>query len=292
MRSERVPVAEGVSLRTLRWDGSGHPVPFVLVHGLASNALLWAGVGERLAALGHDVVAVDQRGHGRSDRPDHGYDLDTACADLLGVVGGLEADGLGPPVLAGQSWGGNVVLEVAARHPGRLRGVACVDGGWIELADRFPDWDSCREALKPPRTEGRRAAEVEGYLRAVHPDWPEEGIAGTMGNFEVRPDGTVAPWLSFDRHLALLRALWEHRPSTRYAEIDVPVLLLPAGGGGDRHGDGRTGAGDRGGPVARAGAALPRARIHRFRGDHDIHAQQPDEVAAVLHAAVDDGFLA
>ena len=41
-------------------------------------------------------------------------------------------------------------------------------------------------------------------IRAMHPDWPETGIPGTLANVEVRADGTIAPWLTLDRHLAIL----------------------------------------------------------------------------------------
>ena len=47
-----------------RPGGAAHPV--LLVHGLSSNARLWDGVSEHLAAAGHPVVAVDLRGHGAS----------------------------------------------------------------------------------------------------------------------------------------------------------------------------------------------------------------------------------
>ena len=70
-----MPVTGGVHLHAHRWDGTGRP--FVLVHGLASNARLWDGVAARLADAGHRVVAVDLRGHGRSDKPDDGYDIAT-----------------------------------------------------------------------------------------------------------------------------------------------------------------------------------------------------------------------
>ena len=62
----RVPVAAGVALHVERRDGNPAAVPFVLVHGLASNLRRWDGVAERLQEHGHTVVAVDQRGHGRS----------------------------------------------------------------------------------------------------------------------------------------------------------------------------------------------------------------------------------
>ncbi len=130
--------------------------------------------------------------------------------------------------MAGQSWGGNVAVELAGRHPDLVRGIVCVDGGWLELGREFAGWDACRSALAPPRLLGRRLEEVEGYVRSAHPDWPESGIRGVLANFEVRPDGTIAPWLTYERHIEVLRGLWEHHPSTRYASIGVPVLLVPA----------------------------------------------------------------
>ena len=51
--------------------------PFLLVHGLSSNARTWDGVAAELSAAGHPVVAIDQRGHGRSEKPpiSAGYDF-------------------------------------------------------------------------------------------------------------------------------------------------------------------------------------------------------------------------
>src|SRR5262245_66196282 len=106
----RVVVAPDVGLHAEMRSGDAAAAPVVLVHGLASNLRLWDGVAERLHAAGHTVVAIDQRGHGRSDAPDTGYDLETAVADLLALI---EALGLERPLLVGQSWGGTVVLELA-----------------------------------------------------------------------------------------------------------------------------------------------------------------------------------
>ncbi len=286
MRTERIEVADGVELAVDRWAaaGSDRPgVPFVLVHGLASNARLWDGVAERLVRLGHPVATVDLRGHGRSSKPDTGYDMPTVAGDLATLLGEL---GLERPVLVGQSWGGNVVLELAVRDPSAIRAIACVDGGWLEPQTAFADWPACLAALAPPRLVGRPRSEIERHIRTSHPAWPEAGIQGTLANFEVRPDGTIAPWLTYDRHLLVLRGLWDHHPSERFPAIDVPVLLLPADGGrGDRPGRKQA-------SVDAAAAAIPRARTHWFVGDHDIHAQHPDEVGDVLHAFTMDGFLA
>ena len=229
--SRRVTVAPGIDLDVRVWP-AGDRRPFVLVHGLASNARMWDGVVERLQALGHPAATVDLRGHGQSDKPDDGYDMATVADDVAAVI---DAIGWDRPVVVGQSWGGNVVLELAARHPRLVTGVAGVDGGTIELSRRFGDWETCAAALRPPATEGMPVAQLEQLLRDMHADWPETGIAGLLANWEVRPDGTVAPWLTLDRHLQVLRGLWEHHPSALYARIEVPVLLIPVAGSHGGH---------------------------------------------------------
>jgi len=61
---ERITVAEGLELRVLRWlpKGSAAPgsdgAPFLLVHGLASNARLWDGVARRMADAGRFAAAL------------------------------------------------------------------------------------------------------------------------------------------------------------------------------------------------------------------------------------------
>jgi len=284
METRRVPVADGVELAVDAWAPSdAEAAPFLLVHGLASNARMWDGVAAELVAAGHPAYTVDLRGHGRSSKPNGPYDVPTVAADVAILI---ECLGLDRPVVAGQSWGGNVVLELAARRADLLRGVACVDGGWLEPSREFADWDACREALSPPRLAGRRLVEIEGYMRSAHADWPETGIQGVLGNFEIRSDGTVAPWLTFDRHIKVLRGMWEHHPSELYSGLAVPVLLAPAdGGGGDRVVRKRR-------DVEAAATIIPDARVRWFTGDHDIHAQHPAELAGVMDDLCANGFFA
>lgn len=267
-------VDAGVGLHAEAWapQFDADLVAFVLVHGLASNAAMWRGVAARLRSLGHAVVAVDQRGHGLSAKTDGPYDVATFAADLAGLLAALP---FRRPAVVGQSFGGNVVLELAARRPELVSGVACVDGGWIELADRFPSWEACASALAPPVFDGRPAEELEARFREHHPDWPEQGIEGLLASFEVRIDGTVAPRLARDRHLQVLRSLWEHHPSELYPLVQVPVLLVPAVN------EGQLPSSDD--AVDKAARLLPVARLEPIAGDHDLHAQHPDAIAGLLH---------
>lgn len=283
MEQRRVPVAEGVEVAVDVWPaGSGAGV--VLVHGLASNARLWDGVAAELQARGHPVATLDQRGHGRSAKPATGYGFAEVVSDLARV---LDALGWDRPVVAGQSWGGNVVLELAARHPEAVRGIVGVDGGFLELGARFPDWESCREALAPPDIEGLEFDTIAAMVRAHHPDWPEAGIAGVLACFERRPDGTVAPWLARAAHLEILRHLWEHVPSARYAALEVPALLLVADDAGEPEWTERKQR-----DLAAVEAAAPPGRLRAvwIEGDHDLHAQHPARVAELIHDAAENEF--
>jgi pimeloyl-ACP methyl ester carboxylesterase len=278
----------GVALRTVRWGNPAETsaVPLVLIHGLASNALLWEGAALEFAALGHAVVAVDLRGHGLSEKPDDGYDMQTVTNDVAGVLRVLASQGYERPVVAGQSWGGNVVIELALTHPELVRGVVAVDGGFLELQEHLPQWEECSVALRPPNLLGTPVARMRGYMESAHADWPKTGIDGSMANFEQLPDGTIRPWLTLERHLMVLRGLWEHKPTHIYKDITVPVMFVPAEGPGGVFAETKRHA------VERALHSVPTVRVEWFSpADHDLHAQHPVRFAQAVHTATTDGFF-
>jgi pimeloyl-ACP methyl ester carboxylesterase len=271
--AERIPVTDGLSLHGLRREGSG--AGFILVHGLASNARLWDGVAAELEAQGYPSLAIDQRGHGRSDKPappedpsafDSPFTMERVTDDLLSVV---SASGFDRPILVGQSWGGNVVVEFAERFPGASRGIVAVDGGAIDLSDSIGDWAEVEVLLAPPRLVGTPVVRMREYLEHAHPDWPASGIEGTLANFEIREDGTVAPWLDFDSHIAVLRGLWEHHPLNILGAINDPVLFLLAGEPNETR-------------TAEIASRLNWGGVEWMDGSHDLHAQFPREVAEIL----------
>ena len=279
---ERVPVADGVALNTAVWEGGGRR-PFLLVHGLSSNLRTWEGVADRLHEIGHPVAAVDMRGHGLSDKPDGGYDFATLTSDVLAL---MDALGLDRPVVAGQSTGGNLAVKLASRSSEAVAGAVGVDGGILELQEQWPVWEDCADALKPPALAGTPLSKIREHIRTSHPDWSEEGVAATLANLEVLPDRTVRPWLTLDRHMQLLRSLWEHRPSQIVPTLRVPLLLLLADPGDDSVEHNRRAA-------ERAVATDPGRVIVKWfsPGDHDLHVQHPAAVADRLAEAVSNGFF-
>jgi pimeloyl-ACP methyl ester carboxylesterase len=269
-----VPVASDVKLNVRRWAGPGRQA-FLLVHGLASNARLWDEVAAALAEAGHPVFAVDLRGHGRSDDPPEGYDTATATADLAALTTAL---GLESAVVAGQSWGGNVTVRFAAEHPAMVQALALIDGGWIDLPARFPSWEACAAALRPADLGDPHVDELRGHLRRAHPDWSPSAIEATVANLRVGPTGRVSRRLPVDRHLAILRSMYDDPPHRFFPALTMPTLLLPAvpAGGGRRAVQVRS-------RLAQVAAAMPRATLREYEGaDHDLHAQHPRRVAADL----------
>ena len=272
-----VTLPGGLRLAT-RVAGSGGRT-FLLVHGLASNARLWDGVARRLAAAGHTAIAVDQRGHGLSDEPDYGYDTDT-CADDLAAL--LDTLGIQRPIVAGQSWGGNVVLSLAARHPDATAAVCCVDGGWLRPARSFASFDDCWAVLEPPRMDDWRWDDIAARIRAGMAGWPDDAAEATLANLARTPDGGVRPHLSRAHHRSIVKSLYDGDPRAWYPRITIPVLLCPAVGGDVAPGDGPRDEQTRD-AVQEAVALLPRGRAHWFPGaHHDLHAQHPEQLVEAL----------
>ncbi len=265
-------VAPGVRLHALCWPGdpAAARVPFLLVHGLSSNARLWIEVAEDLAAAGHPVTAVDLRSHGESDAPPSGYDTATAVADLAAL-------GLPRAIVAGQSWGGNVAVVFAAKHPDLVAGLALVDGGWIDLPSQYPDWAACAETLRPPELAGLTMARFAPVLRAAHPDWSAQALAATAANLRELPDGRLERRLPVPRHMEILRSMWDDPPGRYFGLVTAPALLLPALPTEPAALAARMVL------VQGAAAALPDAALRTYPGaDHDLHAQHPRELAQDL----------
>lgn len=279
---KRVPV-RSIELAVREWPGDKDP--FLLVHGLASNARTWDHVAEYLNERGHRVISIDQRGHGLSDKPDEGYGFDEVTADLRELMQALEIE---KPVLAGQSWGGNVVLDYATRWPETLSGLVLVDGGFIDLSgDPEASWEQISVDLKPPPLIGTPRDHMLERMRGFHADWPEETLEMAMANFETMEDGTIRPWLTLDRHMLILRALWDQKPSELYASVLTPTLIAVADVGGNERRRQRKSA-----EVGSAEAALLTCRVRWFHDTHhDIHMERPADLAQWMLDALADSFF-
>ncbi len=140
--------ASGFELNAERWS-EGTRTHVLLIHGLGGNSVTWHGVAPELArALGADVLAVDLPGFGRSRTRGRRVGL-RALSNVLESILATQA----PPdtrwLLAGNSLGGVLALELACRVPERVAGVSVLapalpltwgrgPGGILALASWLP----------------------------------------------------------------------------------------------------------------------------------------------------------
>ncbi len=123
------PDVPGARRRTVTRDDvelsvldAGEGFPVVLAHGFPELAYSWRHQIPALADAGNRVLAPDQRGYGRSTRPDaiEDYDVTRLTGDLLGL---LDDIGEERAVFVGHDWGAMVVWALALRAPERVAGV-------------------------------------------------------------------------------------------------------------------------------------------------------------------------
>src|SRR5690349_302264 len=101
---------DGTLLYHRDW-GEGPPILFAA--SWACSGEMWAYQVAHFADAGFRCISFDRRGHGRSDVPAGGYDMDTFADDMASVIEALD---LKDVVLVGHSQGGAEVAHYLGRH--------------------------------------------------------------------------------------------------------------------------------------------------------------------------------
>ena len=117
--SVRFGVAQLRTGLRMQYVEQGDPAgePLILLHGYTDSWYSYSRLLPPLAPGGYRVFAIDQRGHGCSDRPPRGYTTDDFAADVEAF---MQAVGLPRATLVGHSMGTLVARRVAQRYPHRV----------------------------------------------------------------------------------------------------------------------------------------------------------------------------
>jgi len=183
--SPKIRTGDGVALFHQEW-GSGRPVLFV--HAWALSSAMWTYQIADLGQRGLRCIAFDRRGHGRSEVPGGGYDLDTLADDLASVIEQLD---LRDVALVGMSMGSNEILNYLGRHGSdRVSRIALLgpttpfvlqtadnpygapkayfEQSWAAWASDFPKWlDDNKLPFFTPETSKQMMDWVAGLMRTV-----------------------------------------------------------------------------------------------------------------------------
>ena len=140
----------------LNYEVSGQGEAIVFLHGMTGSTQDWRNQVALLSPK-YRVVALDQRGHGKSAAPskEEEYSMQIFADDVFGLLRLLD---IKKCCLAGHSIGGFIALQFALGRPEMLAGLVLVGTSSGQFA-RDPDFAKLREKLDElARSQGMEAA--------------------------------------------------------------------------------------------------------------------------------------
>ena len=204
-------------LNVFEWGDPDAPT-VVCLHGVTAHGERYKQLAEERWAKHFHVVAPDLRGHGRSgwDPP---WTFETHVADLVETIDAL---GLEQPDWVGHSFGGRLILELAARHPERIRRAALLDPA-IDILPHVAEFMAAVEQ------DDQVYDSAEANIESRH-DAGEIDVARALADFplfhDLLPDGRFRRRTSQDAVISIYQELATHSPPP--ATLTVPTLLLYA----------------------------------------------------------------
>lgn len=183
-----VTVADGTRINYWlggRRDGE----PLLMIQGLGADSRGWTFQRRALGAR-YRLIAVDNRGVGRSDRPSGPYELTTMADDAMAV---LDHAGYGSAHVMGASMGGAIAQLVGVQHPERVRSLilactACHHYSWRK--ELLREWADTAESFGMRELVSRNLEWFVGP-RSVRRLWPAMAILGPLA-FNVPVSSFVA----------------------------------------------------------------------------------------------------
>jgi pimeloyl-ACP methyl ester carboxylesterase len=211
-KEARMPRIERDGVR-LAYEQTGAGAPaLLLIHGAFANRSAYDLQVDHFASS-HEVVRVDMRGHGESDRPEGPYSIPEFADDVAYMAREL---GLRDAVVVGHSMGGLVAVEMAGHHADVVGAVVTLDSPSL-----IPGWSNEFAHPIDDEMEGANVRDVlEAFLRrAEHPADDHARWDQSLASVRELPEHVIrATWAALE---------WDPAPALRACQ--VPFLYLDHG---------------------------------------------------------------
>ena len=206
----------------------------LLLHGFPE---FWYSWRYQIPALSRyfKVVVPDLRGYNESDKPAHGYDLDTLTADIQGLISSL---GSNRAHIVGHDWGGAIAWHLAQKFPQLLNRLAILNA---------PHPQRFLQELSTNLDQLRRSWYILAFQIPGLPEWLIQqnmrefvknifqGLAIRKGAFStadtevyrtaLEKPGALVAALNYYRQMLSLQSWWQHWGRSP-EPITVPTLVL------------------------------------------------------------------
>jgi pimeloyl-ACP methyl ester carboxylesterase len=188
----------GINLHFLDWGGHGEILLFLA--GLGCNAHVFDDFAPRFTDNFH-VLALTRRGHGESDHPETGYDVDTLTEDIRQFLGAV---GVEKVMLAGHSMANVELSHFSALHPGRVLKLIFLDAAYDRTLASYKDMveNSPFRRIQFPGMDidYYDAEEYFAAMRRAYPSfeliWTDAMAAQSLHEITMMPDGKVVDRMS------------------------------------------------------------------------------------------------
>jgi len=220
--------ANGIRLHYLDWGGDGPALLFL--PGLGCTAYIFSHFAPRFSDKFH-VLALTRRGHGDSDAPETGYDVDTLVGDIRQFLDTLAIEQV---ILAGHSFAGVELSRFAALHPQRLLKLVYLEAAFDRSSPAFKAMQERNplRRIQPPglKDEYEDLDDYVACLKSAYPAlmamWGEVMDEEVRHTIKVNSQGKVVDGMPKAVGEALSQTMVSYTPED--AQICLPTLSIYA----------------------------------------------------------------
>jgi len=245
----------------------------LMIHGLSSSCFLWTPLIKELNKHKFNIYAIDLKGHGLSGKPENGYSMKSLSEDVINFIKKMKLNNV---IIIGQSMGADLGVLVSTKINDKIIGCIGIDGGAINLKQKFLIKKIALKALEPPNMEGIDKDIMLNRMREHRKDWSEEAIQGQFSIFEVDNNNKIKKRLKLENHMKILNGLWDNSSIENLLASKVPIYLI----------------------LVKFDLNLNKFKnkdvkieIKQVDGDHDIHAQKPKLVSDLIMKKIKGNFF-
>jgi non-heme chloroperoxidase len=214
----------GIQLHYLDWGGTGEILLFLA--GLGCNAHSFDDFAPRFSDKFH-VMALTRRGHGESDHPETGYDIDTLTEDIRKFLDKL---GIEKVILAGHSMASVELSHFSALYPERVLKLIFLDATYDRNSASYKDMveNSPWRKIQPPGSDVDYYTEEEYFsaMKRAYPSfnliWTEAMMQQSLHEIIRTAEGRIADKMSDVISKAITDTLTSYVPED--SKINAPTL--------------------------------------------------------------------
>ena len=216
----------GIQLHYLDWGGEGKTILFLA--GMGCNAHVFDNLAPRFTDKFH-VMALTRRGHGESDHPETGYDIDSLTEDIRQFMDALRIKKV---IMAGHSMASVELSHFAALYPERVLKLIFLDAAYdrsSETSKRIREINPWK-SIQPPGLDVDYFTEEEYFVatKRAYPSftvvWNEAMAEQSLHEIIKTPEGKIVDRMSDTISKAITNTLTSYVPED--AKIKVPTLAF------------------------------------------------------------------